>query len=227
MKATAYTSDGEATGRELELPGDPFDGTVNQDVLHQVVTAIQARGRQGTASTKTRSTITGGGRKPWRQKGTGRARHGSIRSPIWRGGAVTFGPQPRDYDPKVPRKMGRLAVRSALNARAREGRLAVVEPFELERPRTKAVVRLLEGMGIEEENVLILTNGTNETVYLSARNIPDVQVREWDNASAYDILWSDRLVVERTALEETQEGAVGPEGEDRPDEAEADEEAGS
>ena len=136
MKATAYTSDGEATGRELELPGDPFDGTVNQDVLHQVVTAIRARGRQGTASTKTRGNITGGGRKPWRQKGTGRARHGSIRSPIWRGGAVTFGPQPRDYDPKVPKKMNRLAIRSALNARALEDRLSVVADLEMESART-------------------------------------------------------------------------------------------
>lgn len=205
MKAPTYTAEGEDTGRETDLPEDPFDGTVNRNVLHQVVTAIQSRGRQGTSSTKTRSTITGGGRKPWRQKGTGRARHGSIRSPIWQGGAVTFGPQPKDYGPKVPKKMGRLAVRSALNARAGEDRLVVVEDFDLEEPRTKAIVGLLESLGIEEENVLILTNGTNRTVYLSARNIPGVEVRPWTDASAYDVLWSDRVIVERSALEPEEE----------------------
>lgn len=211
MKATAYTPEGERTGGEMDLPTDPFDGTVNRDVLHQVVTAIQARGRQGTASTKTRSTITGGGRKPWRQKGTGRARHGSIRSPIWRGGAVTFGPRPRDYNPKVPKKMNRLAVRSALNARAMEERLSVVEELELESPRTKSIVELLEGMGVKGDNVLLLTDGLKKVVYLSSRNIPEVEVRPWGEASAYDILWADQVVVERGALE--QEDAA--DGEDR------------
>lgn len=202
MKATAYRSDGTSAGEEVELPGDPFDGTVNRDVLHQVVTALQARARQGNASTKTRQTITGGGRKPWRQKGTGRARHGSIRSPIWKGGAVTFGPQPRDYNPRIPQGMKRLAIRSALNARAMEGRLVVVDPFDMEEPRTKTIVGFLEAVGAADRNVLLLTHGVKKVVYLSARNIPEVEVRPWGEASAYDILWSGLVVVERAALED-------------------------
>lgn len=205
MNAEAYTTEGEAAGETVDLPEDPFDGTVNRDVLHQVVTAQQARSRQGTASTKNRATITGGGRKPWRQKGTGRARHGSIRSPIWAGGAVTFGPHPRDYQPRIPQQMNRLAIRSALNARAREGRLVIVEPFELEEPSTKAVAGLLDGLGFEGENVLLLTAGLDKLVHLSGRNIPDVEVRPWGQASAYDILWADRLVVERGAIEAREE----------------------
>lgn len=220
MNAEAYTSDGEAAGEAVELPEDPFDGTVNQDVLHQVVTALQARARQGTASTKNRATITGGGKKPWRQKGTGRARHGSIRSPIWAGGAITFGPHPRDYQPRIPKQMNRLAIKSALNARAREGRLVLVEPFDLEEPRTKAVAGLLDELGYDGEKVLILTAGTNQLVHLSGRNIPDVEVRPWGGASAYDILWADRVVVERDALEG---GAGSGADEGETDESEEDE----
>lgn len=200
MKAQRYTTEGDAAG-EVELPEALFDGTVHEPALHQVVTAIQARQRQGTASTKTRSTITGGSRKPWRQKGTGRARHGSIRSPIWSGGAVTFGPQPRDYDVKVPRKMKRLAIQSALNARALEGNLVMVEPLELEEPRTRTVAGFLEALEADEERVLILTNGLKRVVYLSARNIPGVEVRPWGEASAYDILRARLVVVEEGAWE--------------------------
>lgn len=199
MNAEAYTAEGAEAGEPVELPEEPFDGTINRDVLHQVVTALQARSRQGTASTKNRATITGGGSKPWRQKGTGRARHGSIRSPIWSGGAVTFGPHPRDYQPRIPKQMNRLAIKSALNARAREGRLVVVERFGLEEPRTSAVAGLLDELGFDGDNVLLLTAGLNQIVHLSGRNIPDLEVRPWGEASAYDILWADRVVVERDA----------------------------
>lgn len=205
MNADAYTAEGAEAGESVELPEEPFDGTINRDVLHQVVTALQARARQGTASTKNRATITGGGTKPWRQKGTGRARHGSIRSPIWAGGAVTFGPHPRDYQPRIPKQMNRLAIKSALNARAREGRLVVVEPFELEEPRTKAVAGLLDGLGYDGDNVLLLTAGLNQVVHLSGRNIPDLEVRPWGEASAYDILWADRIIVERDAWSVAEE----------------------
>lgn len=205
MNAEAYTAEGAEAGEPVELPEEPFDGTINRDVLHQVVTALQARARQGTASTKNRATITGGGKKPWRQKGTGRARHGSIRSPIWAGGAVTFGPHPRDYQPRIPKQMNRLAIKSALNARAREGRLVVVDPLELEEPRTKAVAGLLDELGFDDENVLLLTAGLDRVVHLSGRNIPDLEVRPWGNASAYDILWAGRVIVERGAWEAEQE----------------------
>lgn len=207
MEVDAYTATGEARPEGVALPESTFDGVVNEDALHQVVTAIRAHGRQGTASTKTWGTVAGGSRKPWRQKGTGRARHGSIRSPIWRGGVVTFGPSPRSYDVRVPRKLKQLALRSALNARAAEGDLAVVEPLELEAPRTRAIAELLRGVGAEERKVLLLTDGHKPVVHLSARNIPDVQVQPWGEASAYDVLWSDFVLVEWSALEKEDAGA--------------------
>lgn len=212
MKAKAYTAAGEARPGEVELPGALFDGTVHEAALHEVVTAIRNNQRQGTASTKTRSTISGGSRKPWRQKGTGRARHGSIRSPIWSGGAVTFGPSPRDFDVRVPKKVRRLAIQSALNARAREGALVLVEPLEMESPRTKSVVGLLEGIGAGERRVLILTDGLKENVYLSARNIPGVEVEPWGQASALDLIRAQLLVVEEGAW--ASDGSAGDGEED-------------
>lgn len=211
MEVRAFTAEGEERTESVRLPESVFDGTVNEDALHQVVTAIRAHARQGTHSTKTRQTIRGGSRKPWRQKGTGRARAGSVRSPLWRGGAVTFGPRPRDYDPVVPRKLKQLALRSALNARAGEEALAVIEPLELEEPRTKTVAALLDAVGAGDGNVLLLTDGLKRKVYLSARNLPGVQVKPWGGASAYDVLWADLVLVERTALEEAGEDA-GEEG---------------
>lgn len=199
MKAKAYDIHGEVRGEEVDLPGPLFDGTVHEGALHQVVTAQQANLRQGTASTKNRATITGGGRKPWRQKGTGRARHGSIRSPIWSGGAVTFGPHPRDHGKRVPKKLKRLAIQSALNARAREDSLVLVERLEMEEPRTKTIVGLLEGIGAGDRRVLILTDGLKKNVYLSGRNIPEVEVKPWGEASALEIIRAQLLVVEEGA----------------------------
>jgi large subunit ribosomal protein L4 len=184
----------------VELPVTPFDGTVNEAVLHEVVTAIRAHARQGTASTKTRGFVSGGTKKPWKQKGTGRARAGTIRSPIWRGGGIVFGPSPRSYNPRVPKKVKRLAVRSALNARALEDRLLVVDPLELEAPRTKTVLSLLEALDVASGNVLLLTDGLKREVYLSARNLPKVLVRLWGEVSAYDVLWADAVLVESSAL---------------------------
>jgi large subunit ribosomal protein L4 len=204
MKAKAYTADGTARGSSVELPADLFDGTVNESVLHQVVTALLAHRRQGTHATKTRQTIRGGASKPWRQKGTGRARAGSTRSPLWRGGAVTFGPQPRDYAPQIPRKLKRLAIRSALNARAGDGDLIVVEKFQFDGPKTKTLVSFLETVEAGG-NVIVLTDGVNRDLYLSSRNIPGVLVRPWGEASAYDILWADLVVVEEPALSEEAE----------------------
>lgn len=208
MKARAYTTTGEERSEEIELPEALFDGTVHEAALHQVVTALRNNKRQGTASTKTRSTITGGGRKPWRQKGTGRARHGSIRSPIWVGGAVTFGPQPRDYGSRVPKKMNRLAIQSALNARAREDALVMVEPLEMDAPRTKTVATLLEGVGAGDSRVLILTDGHKENVYLSARNIPEVEVKPWGEASALELIRAQLVVVEEGAWSASPDDAA-------------------
>lgn len=199
IKAKAYTATGEARSGEVTLPEATFDGTVNEHALHQVVTALLAHRRQGTHSTKTRQESRGGGRKPWRQKGTGRARAGSIRSPLWRGGAVTFGPRPRDYAPQVPRKLKRLAITSALNARAGDGSLIVVDPFGFDEPSTGRLVAFLEAVEAEG-NVLVLTDGQQREVYLSGRNVPGLLVRPWGQASAYEILWADLIVVEEAAL---------------------------
>ena len=220
MKAKAYSADGQERSRSVELPEALFDGTVHEGVLHQVIKARRANQRQGTASTRKYATISGGGRKPWRQKGTGRARQGTIRSPLWRGGVVTFGPQPRDYGTRVPRQLNRLAIQSALNARALEGQLLVVEPLELEAPRTRSVSALLAGMGIDGRRVLILTDGLKRVLYLSARNIPGVEVAPWGEASAYDLLRADVLVVEEGAWESAETLAAAT-----PDEADSQEES--
>ncbi len=200
MEARAYKTDGTPHPEGVELPAFPFDGTVNEAVLHDVVTAIRAHGRQGSASTKTRGFVSGGTHKPWRQKGTGRARAGTIRSPIWRGGGVVFGPSPRSYDQRTPRKVRQLARRSALNARALEDRLVVIDPLELEEPKTKSIVSLLDQLDVGSQNVLFLTDGLKRQVYLSARNIPNAQVRPWGEASAYDILWADVVIVEASVF---------------------------
>ncbi len=207
MQVTWYTSTGEARPESATLPEGTFDGMVNEDALHQVVRAALANQRQGTASTKTRGQVRGGSRKPWRQKGTGRARAGTIRSPLWRGGGVVFGPHPRGHDLRVPKKLRRLATRSALNARAAEGALAVIESIELEAPSTKKVAELLDAVEAAGKNVLLLTDGTKRSVYLSTRNIPGVLVRPWGEVSAYDVLWSDLVLVEAPALAEKSEAA--------------------
>lgn len=199
IKATTYDAGGKA-GSETGLPEDLFDGTVNEDVLHQVVTATRSNARHGKASSKGRSDVSGGSRKPWRQKGTGRARQGTIRAAQWRGGGVVFGPSPRSFGARIPKGMRRLAIRSALNARAMDGDLAVIPPLELDAPKTKAVADLLAGIGTDGGNVLILTDGNKTNVHLSARNIPAVLVRPWGEASAYDVLWADLVLVEATAL---------------------------
>lgn len=202
MQVTAYTAEGKAQSKPAELPAGTFDGTVNENALHQVVTAILAHKRRGTAATKNRSAVRGGSNKPWRQKGTGRARAGTIRSPIWRGGGVVFGPQPRGYDVRVPKKLKRLATRSALNARAAEGALAVIDALELDEPSTRTIADLLAEVGASGKNVLVLTHGTKRNVHLSGRNIPGVLVCPWGEMSAYDVLWSDLVLVEAPALEE-------------------------
>jgi large subunit ribosomal protein L4 len=209
MEVTAYTAQGEPQKKRTALPEATFDGTVSEDALHQVVTALLAHQRQGTAATKTRGYVRGGSRKPWRQKGTGRARVGTIRSPLWRGGSVVFGPHPRSYDVRIPRKVRRLAIRSALNAGAAEGSLAVVEPLELEQPRTKEITGLLAGIGAEGSNVLFLTDGYKPNVYLSGRNIPGVVVCPWGEASAYDVVWSDLVLIEASALADKAEADGG------------------
>jgi large subunit ribosomal protein L4 len=200
LEAPHYSSAGARRDAAFALPGDVFDGTVNEPVLHQAVKVFLNNQRQGTAATKTRSFVSGGNQKPWKQKGTGRARQGSTRAPHWRGGGTVFGPQPRDYRTEIPRKVKQLARKSALNARAREGALHVIERFAFRKPRTAQLAELLASLELAGRKALVLTAGSNTNLYLSGRNLPTVEVMPYAEASAYDILWSDAVVVEEGAL---------------------------
>jgi large subunit ribosomal protein L4 len=199
IEAPHFSPAGSRKG-STALPEAFFDGTVHEASLHQAVTTYLANQRQGTHMTKTRSFVSGGNQKPWKQKGTGRARAGSTRSPLWPGGGTTFGPQPRDYRLGIPRKLKQLARKSALNARASEGSLYVVERFDLESPKTARVVELLEAMEVGGKKALLLTHGLSQALVLSARNIPHVNVLPYQDASAYDVLWADVVIVEEGAL---------------------------
>jgi large subunit ribosomal protein L4 len=210
IEAPHYTSAGARREAAFALPADYFDGTVNEPVLHQAVKVYLNNQRQGTHQTKTRSFVSGGNQKPWKQKGTGRARQGSTRAPHWRGGGTVFGPQPRDYRTEIPRKVRQLARRSALNARAREGALHVLERLTLEAPKTAELAGLLSTLGLGGRKALVLTAGHNTNAYLSGRNLPGVHVMPYHEASAYEILWADAIVVEEAALRET---AAAEEGE--------------
>ena len=207
LQAAAYAADGSARADRVTLPAQLYDGTVNVPVMHQVVKAFLANQRQGTASTKTRGLVTGGNQKPWKQKGTGRARQGSTRAPQWPGGGTVFGPTPRDYRERTNRKVKALARKSAFNARAREGDLLVVESLAMEAPSTKTFLALLGRLGVAEKKVLVLTNGVREATYRSARNVPNVHVMPYSDASTYHVLWSDVVVVEEPALTAPPKGA--------------------
>ena len=190
---------GEVLG-ERELPAELFEAPVNVPVMHQVVSAGAAAQRAGTHSTKTRAEVSGGGRKPWRQKGTGRARHGSIRSPIWSGGGIAHGPKPRSYDQRVNKKMKRAALRSALTDALQSGKLAVVEGLAFEGPRTKDAAAVLEAFGFDGL-VLLVIAAPDESVEKSFRNLPQVKVDYPGNLSTYDLLYADRVLFTSAALD--------------------------
>ncbi len=200
IEALHYSPAGNKREGKFALPGETFDGTVNEPVLHQAVKVFLNNQRQGTHKTKGRSEVSGGNQKPWKQKGTGRARQGSTRAPHWRGGGIVFGPTPRDYRTEIPKKVRQLARKSALNARAREDAVVVIERLAFDAPKTARLAELIGKVGADDRKVLVLTSGNNPNVYLSGRNIPSVQVMNYHEASAYDILWSDTLLVEEAAL---------------------------
>ena len=214
MNAKHFTAKGDERGT-IELPEEVFGQPVHEHAIWEAVRCYLANQRQGTASVKTRAQVSGGGKKPWRQKGTGRARQGSTRAPHWRHGGIVFGPHPRDYRLGIPKKIRQLAKKSALNARAREEAFFVVDPLEYEKPKTKTFAELLGKLGVAEKKVLVLTAGAANAhnVYLSGRNIPKVHVMRFADATAYEILWADAVVVELPALGEASEKAQAAEGE--------------
>ena len=199
INADAYDSQGKK-GNTVALPSDLFDGTINMPVMHQAVKAYLANQRQGNASTKTRGFVIGGNQKPWKQKGTGRARQGSTRAPQWVGGGTVFGPRPRSYAQYVPRKVRALARKSAFNARARENAVFVIDTLTFDAPKTSQLVGILQTLGVADKKVLILTNGVNHNVYISGRNLPTAHVMPFSDVSTYHILWSDIVVIEGSAL---------------------------
>src|SRR3954468_12006378 len=175
FKANAYSAQG--TAREsIALPGELFDGTVNMPVMHQAVKAFLANQRQGNASTKIRKYVTGGNQKPWKQKGTGRARAGAARAPHWGGGGTGLGPPPRSYRQDLPKQVKALGRKSALNARARENAIVVIDQFMYDAPKTSQLASLVDRLGYGDRKVLILTSGLKENVFLSGRNLPNVHV---------------------------------------------------
>jgi large subunit ribosomal protein L4 len=202
--AAAYTGNGTARER-VPLPADMFDGVVNKPVLHQAVKAFLANQRQGNAATKTRGKVIGGNQKPWKQKGTGRARQGSIRAPNWVGGGTVFGPIPRSYAQFVPKQVRALARRSAFNAGAREGSVIIIDAFNYDAPKTSRLAAFVERLGVAEQKVLILTDGVKTHLHLSGRNLPTVHVLPYSDVSAYHILWSDVVLIEGSAIGHTLE----------------------
>ncbi|MBY0488871.1 MAG: 50S ribosomal protein L4 [Gemmatimonadaceae bacterium] len=202
FEAPVYSAQGKQGGTR-QLPEGTFDGIVNVPVMHQAVKAFLANRRQGTAKTKTRGEVTGGNQKPWKQKGTGRARQGSTRAPNWPGGGTVFGPQPRSYTQIVPKQVRALARKSAMNARAREGAVILVDALNYSAPKTKTMTDLLAKLGVADKKVLLLTDGVKPNVYLSARNLGRAHVMPFSDASTYHILWSDVVVIEASALTST------------------------
>ena len=194
---------GQASVGTVKVSEEAFGRAFNEDLVHQVVTAFMAGGRQGTKAQKNRKIITGGGRKPFKQKGTGRARAGTIRSPIWRGGAKNFAAVPRDHSQKVNRKMYRVAISSILSELARQDRLVVVEQFTVEQPKTKALLQKLGGLGVE--SALIVTEDLDHNLYLSARNVHAVDVRDVNGVDPVSLIAFDRVIVTVAALKKFEE----------------------
>lgn len=185
---------------KINLRDEVFGLQAKPAVLHEVVTNYLANQRQGTHATKTKGLVRGGGRKPFKQKHTGRARAGSNRSPLWRGGGTTFGPQPRDYSYDLPKKVKRIAVKTALSIKISEGAITVIDGFSLTQPKTKDMVTTLKNLGFEGKKVLIVTPEKDEAVILSTRNIPGVRVVRVSDLNSYDVIVSHRLLMTKDAV---------------------------
>ena len=187
----------------IEVSERTFGGEFNETLVHQAVVAYMAGGRQGTRAQKTRSEVSGGGKKPWRQKGTGRARAGTIRSPIWRSGGTTFAAKPQDHSQKLNKKMYRAAMRSILSELVRQDRLVVVEDFAVEAPKTKALLGKLNGLGLTD--VLIVSEGVDQNLYLAARNLPHVDVRDVQGSDPVSLIAYDKVLITVSAVKKFEE----------------------
>ena len=203
-KVTLYKQDGTTNG-EIELNSDIFGIEPNENVVFDAVIMQRASLRQGTHAVKNRSAVSGGGRKPWRQKGTGRARQGSIRSPQWRGGGIVFGPTPRSYSYKLPRKVRRLAIKSVLSQKVLDQKLVVVEALQFDAPKTKEFAQVLDNLKVDTK-VLVVVESSNEFAQLAARNIPNVTIVDETQVTVLDVVNNDKLVLTKAALSKVEEG---------------------
>lgn len=195
-----YNREGKVI-KKIKLNNEVFNGKVNFPLLHQAILMYEANQRQGTASTKTRSEKRGGGRKPWPQKGTGRARVGSIRSPIWRGGGVTFGPKPRDFSYKLPKKMRRSALKSSLNAKLKDNEIRVLENFKLEVPKTKNIHNILEKVGLlDKGKILLVIDNVDDNIILSCRNIKNLTLKRVFDLNCYEVLKHSVILFTKSAF---------------------------
>ncbi|ATH94048.1 50S ribosomal protein L4 [Bacillus glycinifermentans] len=202
-KVALYNQNGSTAG-DIELNDSVFGIEPNESVVFDAIIMQRASLRQGTHKVKNRSEVSGGGRKPWRQKGTGRARQGSIRSPQWRGGGIVFGPTPRSYSYKLPKKVRRLAIKSALSSKVQDNNLIVLEDLTLDAVKTKEMAAILKGLSIEKK-ALVVTADANETVALSARNLPGVTVVEANGINVLDVVGHEKLVMTKAAVEKVEE----------------------
>jgi large subunit ribosomal protein L4 len=202
-KVAMYNVSGQQVS-EIELSDNIFGVEVNEHVLYEVVKNQLANKRQGTQSAKTRAEVRGGGRKPWKQKGTGRARVGSIRSPLWIGGGTVFAPKPRDYSYTIPKKVRRLAMKSALTSKVNSNELIVLDELKLDSPKTKEMVNILKNLNVDKK-ALIVIGEKSEAVIKSAKNIPGVQTALVNTINVYDILKYDKFIITKDAVEKVEE----------------------
>lgn len=207
MKAKLFQQNGQLKG-EIDLPQAAFGVDINEHLLHQVVKTYLSNERQGTAKTKGRSEVSGGGKKPWKQKGTGRARAGSNTSPIWVRGGKAHGPVPRDYYSAIPRKMRKLALASALTSRANDEKIIVIDSIACEEPKTKTIAGMLKSLSLNDKKNLLIITGDNTNVYLAARNIKNLQIRPVNELNALDILHSENIIFGGESLVVKMEEAV-------------------
>lgn len=202
--ANCYEKDGTQAGT-VDLPASLFASEVNEHAVHQAVVVYLANQRQGTANTRERSDVRGGGRKPYRQKGTGRARAGTIRSPLWRGGGTTFGPHPRDYRMKLTKRTKRLALCSSLTSRASDGAVSVIKSLEFSEPKTKAFAEIMKNMDATHKKTLLVLEKVDEATIKSARNIPGVRITLADMVTTYDVVWAEKIVITQGAIARMEE----------------------
>jgi len=202
-KVAVYNISGEQVS-EMELSENIFGAKINEHVLYEVVKNQLANKRQGTQSAKTRSEVRGGGRKPWKQKGTGRARHGTIRSPLWAGGGVTFAPKPRDYSYTIPKKIKRLAMKCALSAKVASNEIIVLDDLSFDAPKTKDMVNILKNLGVKRKALIVMLE-KDDMLIRSANNIPGVVTALTNTINVYDILKYDNFIITKAAVEKVEE----------------------